>query len=165
MGERETATAERGSLISTDYHLVVALDMAKAGTSIQVCALSLSRPEKGDSAKVGAVSVTIIDANGTDRCIIDAADAASVSASLDKLLDLAQRELYSRHELLISKLITHDGTIFSIEESPSSNIGPADEACFLTIDGNRQSITVDNLRDIQKAIENASNYLRDEDAN
>ena len=160
----ETATSERGTLISTDYHLVLSLDTEKTGTSIQVCALTLTRPENDGTAKVGAVTVSIVTGDDVDRGVIDASEAAAVSASLDKLLDVAQHELYHRHELLVTKLISRDGTIFSIEQSASSNIGPADQACFLTVDGHRQSITLDNLRDIQKAIGEASNYLRDADA-
>ena len=160
----ETLTSERGTLVSTDYHLVRSLDTDTTGTSIQVCALSVSKPDNDAADKVGAVTISIIAGDKVDRGIVDASEAASVSGALDRMLSVAQDERFHPHELLVTKFISRDGTIFSTEQTQASNIGPSNQASFVTIDGHRLSITLDTLRAIQKAIDEASDYLRDQDA-
>ena len=162
----ESFVAERETTILTDYHQVLTLQNDTGTRTLQLNALSSSKPNKESAGTVGAITVHLITEAGDETANIDMSEAERVSTAIDGLIDQARSSRFKSHELLVVKYSTRNGAIFGFEQRPNAEtgFGQGVQQEFVRIGGCRLDLTDGSLNSIKNAIDDAIKYLDDQSA-
>ena len=162
----EAFVAERETTIVTDYHEVLSLKNDTGTRSLQLCALSSSKPNRDSAGIVGAITVHIITEAGDETVNIDMSEAERVTAALDGLMERAGHSRFKSHELMVAKYSTRNGAIFGFEQRPNDETGFGEgvQQEFVRIGGCRIDLTDGGLSSIKDAIDEGIKFLDNQSA-
>ena len=162
----EAFVAERETTIVTDYHQVLTIKNDTGTRSLQLYALSSSKPNRDSAGTVGAITVHLITEAGDETANIDMSEAERVTTAIDGLIDRARHSRFNSHELMVAKYSTRNGAIFGFEQraDAESGFGPGVQQEFVRIGGCRIDLTDGGLNSIKDAIDDGIKFLDDQSA-